>query len=84
LRQLGRNPNASKIEVMTVEDFQARRHREVNLRIDAAKKAGDRQALDAIIKDWSALDRKQTPSWDKVARKIYSIARQAGIESTSE
>jgi hypothetical protein len=75
------NPNASKTEVLTIEEFQARRHRNVNMRIDAAKRDGQGAALGAVIDGWFALNRKETPSWDKVVRKIYSIARQLRCES---
>ena len=84
LRQLGLNPNASKTEVLTVEEFQARRHRDMNLRIDAAKRHRKKEELDSVVNDWFALDRRKAPSWDKVARKIYSIARQLKSEVLRE
>ena len=76
LRQLGLNPNASKTTILPTEKFQARRHRDINVSISAAKNARDKTTLDAIATDWFACDRQQTHSWDKVARLLYSVAHQ--------
>jgi hypothetical protein len=76
LRQLGLNPSSAKTQIMSVEDFQASRHREANLALDVARRQRDAGALVRVLDDWYGRDRRKTAGWDKVARKAYSIARQ--------
>lgn len=81
LRQLGLNPNAAKSEIMAVEQFQSRRHRDINLRLQAAKNKRDKAAIDKAAIEWFDLDPREINSWDKVAKVLYSIARQLKAEA---
>ena len=81
LRQLGLNPNAAKSQIMTVEEFQAGRQRDVNLRLAKARKARDVAGFVIAALDWFNLDPKTTASWDKVSKMIYSLARQMKTEA---
>lgn len=76
LRQLGLNPNAAKSQIMTVEEFQLGRHRDVNLRLERARERRDAAEIESTAIEWFGLDPNVTPSWDKVAKVIYSLARQ--------
>lgn len=76
LRQLGLNPNAAKSQVLSVEDFQLGRHRDLNVKLDTAKRKGDIAAFELAALDWFHVDPKTTTSWDKVTKKIYSLARR--------
>ncbi len=78
LRQLGLNPNAAKSRVMTVEEFQLGRHKDLNLKLDRAKKNRDVAGIEMAALEWFELDPKSTNSWDKVAKKVYALARQLG------
>jgi hypothetical protein len=80
LRQLGLSPSAAKSAVMSVEDFQALRHRDMNIRLDAAKKDNKTDELEFAIAEWWSHERAETVAWDKIARKIYSLARQMKSE----
>jgi reverse transcriptase-like protein len=81
LRQLGLNPNAAKSQVMTVEDFQLKRYRDVNLKLERAKKRRDIADVEVAALDWFGLDSETTASWDKVTKLVYSIARQIKAEA---
>ena len=76
LRQLGLNPSAAKTEIMTVREFQAARQRETNMKLDQAKTNRDVAGLQNIITEWYSQDRDAVEGWDKVTRKIYSLAGQ--------
>ena len=76
LRQLGLNPSSAKTQIMSVADFQAERHRDVNIALDGARRRRDVEALSQVIDDWYGRDRRTTPGWDKITRKVYSLARQ--------
>jgi hypothetical protein len=76
LRQLGLNPNAAKSQIMTVSDFQHGRHRDVNIRLQKSKKDRDIAGFDCAAKEWFSRDHQTTTSWDKIAKMIYSLARQ--------
>lgn len=76
LRQLGLNPSSAKTQIMSVADFQAERHRDVNIALDGARRRRDVEALGQVIDDWYGRDRRATPGWDKITRKVYSLARQ--------
>jgi hypothetical protein len=75
LRQLGLNPNSAKSEVMSVEEFLEKRNRSMNLLLDDAKQTNDTDLLQIAIDSWWNPD-KRGDSWDKIARKTYSFARQ--------
>ena len=53
---------------MSVADFQAERHRDVNIALDGARRRRDVEALSQVIDDWYGRDRRTTPGWDKVMR----------------
>lgn len=76
LRQLGLNPSSAKTQIMSVADFQAQRHRDVNIRLDGARRRKDIEALTQVGDDWYGRNRRTTAGWDKITRKIYSLARQ--------
>lgn len=80
LRQLGLNPNAAKSQVLTVEDFQLGRHRDMNIRLERARKRGDAAEIEVAAIDWFGLDPKLN-SWDKITKIIYSLARQTKADA---
>ncbi len=75
LRQVGLNPNAAKSAIVKVEDFEAERHREVNLSIQHARRFKRWSRFDQIVEEWYGRDRTTTPNWDRVARHLYRVAR---------
>ncbi len=81
LRQLGLNPNAAKSQIMTVEDFQSGRHRDINLKLVRARKHRKAGEIEAVAIEWFGLSPKATGSWDKVTKIIYSLARQLKVEA---
>jgi hypothetical protein len=76
LRQVGLNPNAAKSQIVPVEEFEADRHRDFNLRITDAKALGDSVGFAVLAEEWYARDRTTTVNWDRVARHLYATARQ--------
>ena len=81
LREMGLSPNASKTSIMTAEAYGASRHPEMNRRINDAREAKDAAAIDALVSEWYAMDRDETPSWDKVATRLYSAAKAVGAKA---
>ncbi len=75
LREMGLSPNASKTSITTAELYAASRHPEINQRINAAQEAKDQEGAANLIKEWYSKDREETPSWDKVATRLYSLSR---------
>ena len=80
LRQLGLNPSAAKTKIMPVRKFQAARQRETNIKLDRVKTSQNIGELQGIVDEWYSRDRQAVEGWDKVTRKIYSLARQLGAD----
>lgn len=80
LRSHGLAPNGSKTTIVAIEDYEAGRHRDINLRLDRISKSKDAADLAAVVQDWYARDRKTTASWDQVARRLYSLAGRFGSD----
>jgi hypothetical protein len=74
LRAIGLNPNAAKSEIMTVEEYEQRRHREVNLDIDRVFKSKDEKEFETLVTTWYDL-REKTENWDRVTKRLYRTAR---------
>ena len=77
LREIGLNPNASKTSILSVSEYQESRHRNENITLDQLRKAIDVASLGRLANRWYSLDRKRTVSWDKIAKRIYTVARSA-------
>ena len=80
LRELGLSVSASKTRVLPTADYQKGRHQEANRRLERALKERDTNTLTSVVEEWYAKDRGTTESWDKVARRTYSVARQLRSE----
>ena len=76
LRAVGLNPSAAKSEIMTVEEYQKRRHREVNLRIDRLGKSKDEHTFNALVTKWYR--KRSLKNWDRVAKRLYRTATRNG------
>jgi hypothetical protein len=81
LREMGLSPNASKTAIMTAAAYGSSRHPEMNRRINAAQEAKDATAVEPLVAEWYARSQEDTPSWDKVATRLYSLARSLGSEA---
>lgn len=79
LRAIGLNPNAAKSDIMTVEEYEKRRHREVNLEIDEIDNTKDQTRFEALVVKWYSM-RHATPNWDQIAKRLYGLARLRGWE----
>jgi hypothetical protein len=75
LREMGLSPNASKTQIMSAHDFGESRHPDFNLEINVAKEAGDVDAIAELADRWFSDDPAKVTSWDKVAARLYSAAR---------
>jgi hypothetical protein len=73
LRTVGLNPNAAKSEILTVEEYENRRHSEVNFRINKIEKGNDEKAFNALVAEWYRTRNKKT-KWDQVAKRLYRAA----------
>ncbi len=80
LRSHGLAPNGSKTAIVSIEDYEAGRHRDINLRLDRIAIGRDAVGLGEVVQDWYARDRKATESWDQVARRLYSLAGRLGSD----
>jgi hypothetical protein len=76
LRAVGLNPSAAKSEIMSVEEYQKRRHREVNLRIDRLDKSNDESAFNSLTAEWYR--KRNLQNWDRVAKRLYRTATRKG------
>lgn len=72
LRMVGLNPNAAKSSIISVEDYEAQRHREVNVSLSRVARSMDERAFNKIVRDWYR-DRKRI-NWDQVAKRLYRLA----------
>lgn len=81
LRALGLNPNFTKTAIVPVEEFEAARHREVNMSLNAALKARDVDEYHSLLDSWLLRDPNSTVSWDQVMRRFYSVGRQLRSEA---
>jgi hypothetical protein len=77
LRGLGLNPNAAKSEIMSVEEYQKTRHRDVNLQIDRLDKSRDEKGFNSLVAKWYR-SRKTKEKWDRVTKRLYRTARNRG------
>lgn len=75
LREIGLSPNASKTAILSAEAYAQSRHPEFNKRIKDVKFDESEDGLRALVDEWYAKDREQTPSWDKVAARLYGTSR---------
>lgn len=75
LREMGLSPNASKTMIMTAKDYGEQRHPDFNRRVSEAKEEKSEEYLTELVKEWYALDHDKTPNWDKIATRLYSVAR---------
>ncbi|HVB81678.1 MAG TPA: RNA-directed DNA polymerase [Candidatus Binataceae bacterium] len=76
LRGVGLNPNAAKSEIMTVEEYQELRHREVNLRIDRLDKSKDERTFRALVSEWYRPHNVKKMNWDRVTKRLYGTAKR--------
>jgi hypothetical protein len=74
LRGVGLNPNAAKSEIMSVEEYEERRHRDVNLSINKVDKNKDEKAFNSLATKWYR-SRNTKKNWDQVAKRLYRTAR---------
>jgi hypothetical protein len=81
LREMGLSPNASKTSITTAAEYGASRHPEFNRAINDALNAKDAVAISVLVEEWYGRSREETPSWDKVATRLYSAARLAESDS---
>jgi hypothetical protein len=81
LRQLGLSPSSAKTQILPIADFQAARHRDMNMAIEKAKKTRSKLALSKLVKDWYSPERRRIRGWDKVATILYSVSKQLGATS---
>jgi hypothetical protein len=72
LREVGLNPNAAKSEIMTVEDYEQRRHREVNRRISVLDREKDERGFNTLVAEWYR-SRTKT-NWEQVTKRLYGTA----------
>jgi|GEM_PF-1628007 len=82
LRAVGLNPNAAKSEIMTVEEYEERRHRDANLRIDRIDKNKDERGFKSLVSEWYRPRNKKKKNWDRVTRRIYRTAMRRGWLTT--
>jgi hypothetical protein len=75
LREMGLSPNASKTTIMSANEYGESRHPEFNREINNAKEARDGDAIAKLTDIWFSLDPREVTSWDKVAARLYSAAR---------
>jgi hypothetical protein len=75
LRRVGLNPNAAKSEILSVEEYEARRHSQFNKRIDGAISRKDEDSFKELVVEWyrRQSDRK-VANWDRVAKRLYKAA----------
>src|SRR5262249_26323184 len=77
LRQIGLNPNAAKSSILEVSEFERKRHRHINERIDwiIENKRGDE--FQVLAQEWmekaNAVDVEE---WEPVMRRVYSAGRR--------
>ena len=81
LRELGLSPNAAKTSILRAKDYGAARHPDFNRRINEARDSKNGTAVEGLVDEWMAKDAEYTPSWDKVATRLYSLARQVKSEA---
>jgi hypothetical protein len=76
LRGIGLNPNAAKSEIISVEKYQERRHREVNLRINRLDKSKDERAFKRLVFEWYQSRNVKKKNWDRVTKRLYGTAKK--------
>src|SRR5713101_5725140 len=76
LRGIGLNPNAAKSEIISVEHYQERRHRDVNLRINKLDKSEDETGFKALVAEWYRTRNKSKKNWDRVTKRLYATAKK--------
>jgi len=75
LREMGLSPNASKTSILKASEYAATRHPDFNHRINTVQTTKSESGLKSLVDEWYAKDVDATPSWDKVATRLYSTAR---------
>jgi hypothetical protein len=74
LRELGLNPNASKTEVLTTTEFERRRCRAMNLRLDRVQKNFQECELKELVLEAHGEVSALEDSRGHLLRRLYSIA----------
>jgi hypothetical protein len=74
LREIGLNPNAAKSEILTVANFEAKRHREFNAAIEEAFRHKDTTTFESLAAEW--LLQTSVDGWDQVTKRLYTVAQQ--------
>ena len=74
LRAIGLNPSAAKSESITTDEYQSRRHRDVNLRLARVARENNVVELLTVAREWHERDPAATEAWERVCVRLYAIA----------
>ena len=81
LRAVSLNPNAAKSEIMTVEEYEERRHRDVNRRINSLNRDKNERSFNLLVAEWYRPSNRKKTNWDQVTKRLYRIAARRGWQA---
>ena len=79
LSEMGLAPNSAKTTIVSTDQYEVRRHVEVNRKIDELDDSFREVEFETLVTDWYSR-REGARHWSRVTKRIYTLARKKQSE----